>query len=122
MKLINDFFTVTEIDDSQEDLKFKVRMNPAHPIYQVHFPGNPITPGVCLVQMAEEILENRYQRRLLLQTAVNIKFKMPIGPEDSPWFVFNKVEFSEEVLSVRISIEADGKQYAKMSLRYNIAE
>lgn len=45
MKLINDFFTVTEIDDSQEDLKFKVRMNPAHPIYQVHFLEIPLPPA-----------------------------------------------------------------------------
>lgn len=30
--------------------------HPEHPIYSAHFPGNPITPGVCFVQVAQELL------------------------------------------------------------------
>ena len=34
-----------------------VRLLPESPVYQGHFPGYPITPGVCLVQIALELIE-----------------------------------------------------------------
>ena len=56
MKLINDFFEIVSKESGEGTLKCKVRLHPEHFIYQAHFPGNPVTPGVCLVQMAAEIL------------------------------------------------------------------
>ena len=33
-----------------------LRLLPESPVYQGHFPGYPITPGVCLVEMALEAI------------------------------------------------------------------
>ena len=33
-----------------------LRLLPESPVYRGHFPGYPITPGVCLVQMALEVI------------------------------------------------------------------
>ena len=74
MKLINDFYHIVATDDSEGKYVCKVKMNAAHNIYSVHFPGNPVTPGVCLVQMVAEMLEQKYSKRFVLSTAVNIKF------------------------------------------------
>ena len=60
MKLINDFFEVIALTPSEGELRCKVKFNPEHFIYKAHFPGNPVTPGVCLVQMAAEILGEQY--------------------------------------------------------------
>ena len=51
MKLIGDFFHIVSTKHSEAELVWQVQLNADHYIYRAHFPGNPITPGVCLVQM-----------------------------------------------------------------------
>ena len=53
MILLNDFFQIVEsgVDPKSGQLIFKVRLNASHVIYKAHFPGMPITPGVCIIQM-----------------------------------------------------------------------
>ena len=52
MKLINEMFSIVSKGD-----RVRIKLHPEHVIYDAHFPGQPITPGVCLVQMIGEILQ-----------------------------------------------------------------
>ena len=119
MKLINDFFEVIALTHSEGELRCKVKFNPEHFIYKAHFPGNPVTPGVCLVQMAAEILGEQYHKQFMLSQLKNIKFKKIVEPGDEPTFVFTKLVFDETQLSVQVSIEDEETQYVKMSLLYH---
>lgn len=119
MKLINDFFEVIALTPSKGELRCKVKFNPEHFIYKAHFPGNPVTPGVCLVQMAAEILGEQYHKQFMLSQLKNIKFKKIVEPGDEPTFVFTKLVFDETQLSVQVSIEDEETQYVKMSLLYH---
>jgi 3-hydroxyacyl-[acyl-carrier-protein] dehydratase len=137
MKLINDFFEIVEeqgagslVEEqgarskeqglSLDDFSVQVKLNADHYIYRAHFPNNPITPGVCLVQMAAEILELRLGKQLQLNTAVNIKFRKPVAPTDCPTFLFRKMSIADDKLSVSISVEYDDAQLVRMSLVYDI--
>ncbi len=120
MKLINEFFEITRIDSQPDAIRCQVKLNPEHFIYKAHFPGNPVTPGVCLVQMSTEILGQQYQKTLTLSVLKNIKFKKIVRPEDEPVFVFKKVTIEEEQLSISVSIENDeGEQFVKLSVVYH---
>jgi 3-hydroxyacyl-[acyl-carrier-protein] dehydratase len=121
MKLINDFFEISAIESQSDAIRCKVKLNPEHFIYKAHFPGNPVTPGVCLVQMATEILSQEYHKDLMLDVLKNIKFKKIVSPDDEPVFVFTKVtdEETEQQLSASISIEDDEEQFAKLSVVYH---
>lgn len=46
-----------------------VRLLPESPVYRGHFPGYPITPGVCLVDIALELISERAGRPVLLAAA-----------------------------------------------------
>ncbi|MBP3227411.1 MAG: hypothetical protein J6M53_01360 [Bacteroidaceae bacterium] len=76
MTLQGSMFTIL----SEADGHTCVRLNPLHPIYKAHFPGHPLTPGVCLVQMVSEILERRVGARLRVERVVNLKFIAPVAP------------------------------------------
>ena len=62
-----------------------VRLLPESPVYQGHFPGYPITPGVCLVEIALELIAAMVR----LVGAKNIKFTSPIIPTEGTELRFN---------------------------------
>ena len=122
MKLLNDFYSIVDETSSDGTYNCKVKMNPQHGLYKVHFPGNPVTPGVCLVQMATEILERKYDKKFQLSEAVNIKFRKTVVPEDEPTFVFNKLVFEDDLLKASVTIEDNENQFVKMSFIYKVSD
>ena len=71
-----------------------VRLLPESPVYQGHFPGYPITPGVCLVEIALELIAEMadqvgHDERVRLVGAKNIKFTSPIIPAEGTELRFN---------------------------------
>jgi len=120
MKLIDDFFHITETTSQDGLLTCNIALNPEHYIYGVHFPGNPVTPGVFLLQMATEILEHHYGKRLKLDTAVNIRFKNPVLPQDELVYEFTKISFEDNQTKVRLIVKNEMRQFLSMSLKYNM--
>ena len=71
-----------------------VRLLPESPVYQGHFPGYPITPGVCLVEIALELIAKMadqvgHDEKVQLVGAKNIKFTSPIIPAKGMELRFN---------------------------------
>ena len=78
-----------------------IRLLPESPVYKGHFPGYPITPGVCLVEIALELIaemadqvghdegEVGHDERVRLVGAKNIKFTSPIIPTEGTELRFN---------------------------------
>ena len=56
-----------------EKYRFSLELNPAHQVYQGHFSGNPVVPGVCQVQMISELLSIVTGVPLRLTQADNVK-------------------------------------------------
>ena len=63
---------------SEEASTTRIQLHEEHPIYQAHFPGNPITPGVCIVQMIGELAERQVGHSLILCKIANLKFLAPV--------------------------------------------
>lgn len=61
-----------------------IRLNEQHPVFEGHFPGNPVVPGVCQIQMIKEILTEVIHRDVSLVKSDNIKFLNIIVPQQYP--------------------------------------
>lgn len=61
-------------------LSILIQLNPSHEIFKGHFPGNPILPGVCIVQILKEILMYQLENKLILSNASSIKYLSFINP------------------------------------------
>lgn len=59
---------------------YDVLLDGEHGIYAAHFPDSPITPGVCLVQMAVELLSLHLGESLRLTCLGSTKFLKPVLP------------------------------------------
>ncbi len=80
--LLEDFYTIQEIEPSdKENIKVSIELNKGHEIYKGHFPGNPVVPGVCLIQLIKELVENIEAKEVKLVYADNIKFMAVVNPE-----------------------------------------
>ncbi|MBS1934927.1 MAG: hydroxymyristoyl-ACP dehydratase, partial [Bacteroidetes bacterium] len=56
--LQGNFFTITSIAHENISVKAVLELNPAHDIFKGHFPETPVVPGVCMLQMLKEVMEN----------------------------------------------------------------
>lgn len=116
MKLTDNFFRIVE----RGDMMRKVAMNADHEIYKAHFPGNPITPGVCLVQMATEMLQEIYGKHLELTEVNRIRYREMVKPSDCPTFFFAPMDESGDNLKVKVKI-ADGEEvFTEMTVNYMV--
>jgi 3-hydroxyacyl-[acyl-carrier-protein] dehydratase len=118
MKLLNDLFAIVSGGDTDH---IQVRLNAGHLIYQAHFPGYPVTPGVCQVQMVGELLGQRLGGRWSLSRIVNLKFVATLSPTDHPLaeVVWSSVVRSADTCHVKGHISADGAVCTKFSLVFS---
>lgn len=57
-----------------------ITLNPDHQIFEGHFPGQPVVPGVCMMQMVKEVLESVVGAKTKLLKAVDMKFLAILNP------------------------------------------
>lgn len=79
--LIEGLYTVLSVDRKDQELKAKVKLHKEHEVFKGHFPGSPVMPGVCMIQMTKELTESTLGKELFLQVASNVKFMAIINPE-----------------------------------------
>ena len=87
--LLNDFYTIeTAGIESQAPVAAGTRavlvLNTAHPIFAGHFPGQPVVPGACQLQMVQELLSHSLGGKYRLRQADQLKFLTPIDPRQHP--------------------------------------
>lgn len=121
MKLQDNLFTVLSQQEEEGLPAFQLRIHPEWPIYKAHFPGHPITPGVCIVQMVQELLGLALNRDVTLRKAKNVKYLAIISPEEVSELTvsFTKIEAQEDgSLKVQAQVLAGETIYTKLSATF----
>ncbi|MCC2591311.1 3-hydroxyacyl-ACP dehydratase [Chryseobacterium sp. MFBS3-17] len=118
MSLLKDFYTVKSCTGNGL-YTAEITLNPEHEIFRGHFPGNPVAPGVCMIQMIKELTENILKRPLFLSSASNVKFMAIINPEETPDLSL-ELDLKEEEDGVRVkNVTRFGETIAlKMSVQF----
>ncbi len=78
--LLKDFYSVTSSSELEGEFITEVKINKKHQLYKGHFPNRPVTPGVILMQLFKEEAERRSNKKLQLETALNVKFMAVVDP------------------------------------------
>lgn len=115
--LKDNLYTIISLDkENDESFKIGVSLNKDHAIFKGHFPGQPILPGVCMIEMVKEILSEIKQKPYKLKGADNIKYLRLVDPNSDP--VLNitlqvKEEDQELVVNVNSCLK-DGASHFKL--------
>lgn len=119
MKLLDEMYQIKRGEDRLVSIAF----SPEHVIYKAHFPGKPITPGVCIIKILGELLERKTRQPLSLREVKNLKFVNPISPIDDPEVDVTFQDISQDGSEVRARgvILNSEKIYTKFSLIFEKA-
>ncbi len=106
--LIKELYSIQSFTETDGAVEAVVKLNKNHEVFQGHFPGNPIMPGVCTIQLVKELTEKALGKALFLSVVSNVKFMAIINPE--------KNETIQVVLNIS---EEEGAVKVKNTVSYN---
>lgn len=114
--LLNDFFTYRIIEKSDDEIIATINLNKDHGIYAGHFPGMPVTPGICQVQMIQEVLKDTFSSAYSLRSARDIKFLNFINPKEVNSFDLDLTisKGDHDALTVKALMHKGEVNYLKM--------
>jgi 3-hydroxyacyl-[acyl-carrier-protein] dehydratase len=78
--LMNDLFIVNEWRPGDGTLTATFHLPASHRIFEGHFPGRPVVPGACLVELVREMAGSLMGEDMLLIRADQVKFIKMIVP------------------------------------------
>ena len=81
--LIKDLYSILVFTKTDGSVEASLKLNKDHEVFKGHFPGNPIMPGVCSIQLVKELTEKALDKKLFLSVVSNVKFMAIINPEEN---------------------------------------
>jgi len=102
----NDIFSIKNLTHAEGKLSAGVIVNENSDILKGHFPGQPVVPGACMLQLVKDVLESVIKHKLQLKRAEHIKFLSMIIPEGE----------KELQLVVSVNITEDGAYAVQAAL------
>lgn len=110
----NELYTISNWQHTGESFTCTVNYDAAHPIFEGHFPGQPVVPGVCTMDMIKEMLQTALDKKLLLRTTGQVKFLQLILPDVQPEVVVTW-QTSDTGYNVTASLKANDAFLFKMN-------
>lgn len=118
--ILTDFYTLQSYEKTENgSFTAQISLNKDHDIFKGHFPGNPVTPGVCMMQIVKELTEEFTGSSLFIKTASNVKFMAIINPFETPDLKI-QLDITENEQDVKVkNTTSFGETIAlKMSVNY----
>lgn len=117
MRLADYLYTITHADNA--GMTYTVRLLNDCAIYRAHFPGEPITPGVCIVQMAKELMELHTGAHLEIAKVKDARFLSVLSPTTTSEITFklSNITPANDGLGIaaRVEVTASGETKARIS-------
>ena len=84
MLLEEKYFKLVRMYEEGENIIFQVELLPDCQVYQGHFPGNPICPGVCNIEMLRECVGIYLQNKVYISSIKQCRLTAIATPSICP--------------------------------------
>ncbi|HLS70019.1 MAG TPA: hypothetical protein VK027_00005 [Chitinophagaceae bacterium] len=81
--LLDNLFFIEDWKTKEDDILSNIRIDKRHEVFQGHFPGQPVLPGVTMIQLSKELMEKHLGFSLKLNKSKQVKFLHVINPEEN---------------------------------------
>lgn len=113
--MLKSFYTINDFNNDADTVTARLTINKEHAILQGHFPGQPVVPGVVMMQIVRELVEKAVGKKMRIQEADQLKFLAVIDPR-----VNNEIDAAisisrkESTWSISASLSGNSTTYFKM--------
>jgi 3-hydroxyacyl-[acyl-carrier-protein] dehydratase len=112
--LLNNFYHIVNTAADQDVVRATIDFNVGHLIFEGHFPGNPVVPGVCMIQLCKEVFEKQKHVQTRLLSADTIKFLSVINPNETKTVVAEiKYTLHEDTYTMNVTLSFGEITYFK---------
>ena len=110
-----DYYRITGTGRENNTFTFDIEINPDCEVFLGHFPGEPICPGVCNIQMLKECAEKALGKKMVLSGIKQCKLTALMKP-DTDRKATVKLSFEDEDGPIRFTAELynENKTFVKM--------
>ena len=104
----NDIFRIINAELFEGKIVAVITVNEQSEIFKGHFPGQPVVPGACMLQLVKDVLEDALKQSLQLRKAEQLKFIAMITPENTGQLVLEIVyrNLEDGVIKVNAKLNA----------------
>jgi 3-hydroxyacyl-[acyl-carrier-protein] dehydratase len=104
--LRGNLYTLQDFAPGDGAVTATVLLNAAHSIFEGHYPGQPVLPGACILQIVKEILALAIESDVILPISNNMKFLAMIDPTLMPNLEFKLTyqDIDEQFLKVNATL------------------
>jgi 3-hydroxyacyl-[acyl-carrier-protein] dehydratase len=82
--LLNNLYTIQSLSESDNQMEATINLLADHAIFSGHFPGQPVLPGVCMMEMVAEVMGVYLKSSFRISGGPLIKFLRMIDPRINP--------------------------------------
>lgn len=117
-------YTIESREQGGGQSVYRLRLDASHPVYLTHFPGEPVTPGACIVRMAVLLTGDAVGETLQLQTLHNAKFLSVLSPVQTPVAecVISKVKREGDEVSATVDLRSEHEAIARLSITCTVTK
>ena len=109
MRLAGNFYKVHTMDQIDNDYKVEVELMASHPIYEGHFPQQPVVPGVCTLTIIRECLGEILSRGVSFKSIKDCKYVSALIPQEDLRIILNIAITDQDKINVTV-IREDNQQ------------
>ena len=115
--LFNDLYHIQSLTETENQIQASVLLHANHAIFRGHFPGQPVFPGVCMMEMISEITGRQMKHPFRISGAPLIKFLHMIDPQKNPL-----IQFEINCQSTPLTTTATGKIFFETLTFHEISD
>jgi 3-hydroxyacyl-[acyl-carrier-protein] dehydratase len=118
---LSSFYSYKIVQEKEGQIKVVISFDKHHELYKGHFPQQPVTPGVILIEMARNILSEYTGTKLMLSSAKELKFISPILPEEHDEIELDiQFEFNEQNITAKCIFGAGEVIFTKLKGSFSV--
>ena len=104
--LIKDYYTIENVSKQENGIVcFDISLNVDCQVYEGHFPGKPVSPGVCNIQVIKECAEQVVGKSLFLNNLQQCRLTTLVTPIQHPQVNVNiLLEEKEDAYKLKATI------------------